>query len=170
MSVSDLRREYGAAGLVEADLDPSPFKQFASWFQQALDAQLAEPNAMTLATVSRDGKPSARIVLLKGFDEQGFVFYTNYESPKALELSENPHAALVFAWIELERQVRITGQTSRVSRQESEAYFCSRPEGSQLGAWASRQSEVISGREVLENRLEELRTEYANKPIPLPSD
>ena len=170
MSVSDLRREYGAAGLVEADLDPSPFKQFASWFQQALDAQLAEPNAMTLATVAQDGKPSARIVLLKGFDEQGFVFYTNYESPKALELSENPHAALVFAWIELERQVRITGQTSRVSRQESEAYFCSRPEGSQLGAWASRQSEVISGREVLENRLEELRTEYANKPIPLPSD
>jgi pyridoxamine 5'-phosphate oxidase len=168
MSIADLRREYTTAGLSEADLDPNPFKQFAKWFQQALGAELTEPNSMTLATAAPDGKPSARVVLLKGFDDKGFVFYTNYESRKGRELAMNPHAALVFCWLELERQVCVTGQVSRVSRKESEDYFHTRPAGSQLGAWASRQSEVISGREVLEERLRELVAAYRNEPVPLP--
>ena len=168
MSLSDLRREYALAGLKESDLDPNPFKQFDKWFQQALAAGLPEPNAMTLATATLDGKPSARIVLLKGFDERGFVFFTNYESQKGRELSANPQAALVCYWIELERQVRISGRVSRVSAEESEAYFHSRPLGSQLGAWASQQSEVVSGRKILEDRLEELTQEYQSKPMPLP--
>jgi pyridoxamine 5'-phosphate oxidase len=170
MSLSDLRKDYTSAGLSEANLDPNPFQQFSRWFQQALEAGLPEPNAMTLATATREGKPSARIVLLKGFDEEGFVFYTNYESRKGRELAENPCAALVFHWIELERQVCIAGQVSRVSREESESYFHTRPVGSQLGALASRQSQVISGREVLEDRLKQLETDYRNKPIPLPHD
>lgn len=168
MSLSDLRREYTLTGLVESDLDPNPFAQFDKWFQQALTASLAEPNAMTLATATIDGKPSARVVLLKGFDERGFVFFTNYESQKGRELSANPFAALVCYWAELERQVKISGRVSRVTAEESETYFRSRPLGSQLGAWASHQSEVVSGREVLENRLEELAQEYRTKPVPLP--
>ena len=168
MSLSDLRREYTLAGLKESDLDPSPFKQFDSWFQQALAAGLPEPNAMTLATATLDGKPSARVVLLKGFDEYGFVFFTSYESQKGRELSANPLAALVCYWVELERQVRISGRVSKVSGEESEAYFRSRPLGSQLGAWASRQSEVVGGRKILEDRLEQLTREYETKPVPLP--
>jgi pyridoxamine 5'-phosphate oxidase len=159
-----------SSGLGEASLDPNPFQQFSRWFQQALDAALPEPNAMTLATATREGKASARIVLLKSFDERGFVFYTNYESRKGRELAENPYAALVFHWIELERQVCAAGQVSRVSREESENYFRSRPVGSQLGAWASRQSQVISGREILEDRLTQLEKDYQNKLIPLPPD
>ena len=168
MSLSDLRREYTLAGLKESDLDPSPFKQFDKWFQQALAAGLPEPNAMTLATATPDGKPSARIVLLKGFDELGFVFFTNYESQKGRELLANPQAALVCYWIELERQVRISGRASCVLADESETYFRSRPLGSQLGAWASQQGQVVSGRNILEDRLEELTQEYQSKPIPLP--
>jgi pyridoxamine 5'-phosphate oxidase len=168
MSLSDLRREYTLAGLKESDLDPNPFKQFSSWFQQAMDAGLPEPNAMTLATATLDGKPSARIVLLKGFDDRGFVFFTNYESQKGHELSTNPQAALVCYWIEVERQVRISGRVSRVSGEESQTYFRSRPLGSQLSAWASSQSEVVSGRKILEDRLEALTHEYQSKPIPLP--
>jgi pyridoxamine 5'-phosphate oxidase len=168
MSLSDLRREYSLAGLKESDLDPNPLTQFDKWFQQALAAGLPEPNAMTLATATLDGKPSARIVLLKGLDERGFVFFTNYESQKGRELSANPQAALVCYWIELERQVRINGQVSCVSVEESEQYFRSRPLGSQLGAWASRQSEVVGGRKILEDRLAELTHEYQSKPIPLP--
>ena len=168
MSLSDLRREYTLAGLKESDLDPSPFSQFDKWFQQALAAELPEPNAMTLATATLDGKPSARVVLLKGFDTSGFVFFTNYESQKGRELSANPHAALVFYWIELERQVRLSGRVSRVSVEESEEYFRSRPAGSQLGAWVSRQSQVVSGRKSLEDKLEELTQEYQTKSIPLP--
>lgn len=168
MSLSDLRREYSLAGLKESDLDPSPFRQFDKWFQQALAAELPEPNAMTLATSTLDGKPSARVVLLKGFDTSGFVFFTNYESQKGRELSENPHAALVFYWIELERQVRLSGRVSRVSVEESEEYFRSRPAGSQLGAWVSRQSQVVSGRKSLEDKLEELTQQYQTKPVPLP--
>jgi pyridoxamine 5'-phosphate oxidase len=170
MSLSDLRKDYVSSGLSEASLDPNPFQQFSRWFQQALDAALPEPNAMTLATATREGKASARIVLLKIFDEQGFVFYTNYESQKGKELAENPYAALVFHWIELERQVCAAGRVSRVSREESESYFHSRPVGSQLGAWASRQSQVISGREILEDRLKQLEKDYRDKLIPLPSD
>jgi len=168
MSLSDLRREYALAGLKESDLDSNPFRQFDKWFQQALAAGLPEPNAMTLATATLDGKPSARVVLLKGFDEQGFVFFTNYESQKGRELAANPQAALVCYWTELERQVRIVGQVSRVSAEESEAYFQSRPLGSQLGAWASQQSEVVGGRKILEDRLERLTQEYQTKLVPLP--
>jgi pyridoxamine 5'-phosphate oxidase len=168
MSLSDLRREYTLAGLKESDLDSNPFKQFDKWFQQALAAGLPEPNAMTLATATLAGKPSARIVLLKGFDERGFVFFTNYESQKGRELLANPQAALVCYWIELERQVRISGRVSRVSAEESEEYFQSRPLGSQLGAWASQQSEVVGGRKTLEERLEQLTREYQTKPVPLP--
>jgi pyridoxamine 5'-phosphate oxidase len=168
MSLSDLRREYALAGLKESDLDSNPFRQFDKWFQQALAAGLPEPNAMTLATATLDGKPSARVVLLKGFDEEGFVFFTNYESQKGRELAANPQAALVCYWAELERQVRISGQVSRVSAEESEAYFRSRPLGSQLGAWASQQSEVVGGRKILEDRLERLTQEYQTKPVPLP--
>ena len=170
MSFSDLRKDYVSSGLSEASLDPNPFQQFSKWFQQALDAALPEPNAMTLATATREGKASARIVLLKSFDERGLVFYTNYESQKGRELAENPYAALVFHWIELERQVCAAGQVIRVSREESENYFRSRPVGSQLGAWASRQSQVIGGREILEDRLKQLEKDYRNKLIPLPPD
>ncbi len=170
MDTSNLRKEYISDSLNEQDLDPDPFKQFSKWFQQALEAQLLLPDAMTLATATREGKPSARIVLLRGFDERGFVFYTNYESQKGRELAENPYAALVFYWAELERQVRITGQVQKVTREESENYFRSRPLESRLSAWASRQSRVIPSREVLESKVEQLRAEFPNGNIPLPPD
>jgi pyridoxamine 5'-phosphate oxidase len=154
--------------LDESEVEANPFKQFEKWFKQAQSAVPILPNAMTLATATRDGMPSARVVLLKDFDEQGFVFYTNYESQKGEELSENPIASLSFYWAELSRQVRITGVTARTSREQSEAYFHTRPVDSQLGAWVSNQSKVISSREVLERRMEELTTEYAGKLVPLP--
>ena len=165
-----LRREYTDAGLDEQDLDANPFKQFEKWFQEAIDAKLDLPDAMTLAAATKDGIPSARIVLLRGLDERGFVFYTDYESQKGKELAENPNAALVFYWRELDRQVRITGQVSRVSRENSNNYFQSRPVGSRLAALASRQSEVIPDRKILEERFEQLATQYQDTEIPLPSD
>ena len=168
MSISDLRRQYTLTGLHERDLDPSPFKQFEKWFQQALSAELLDTNAMTLATASREGKPSARVMLLKDFDETGFVFFTNYGSRKGRELDENPYAASVFFWAELERQVRINGKVSRISREESEEYFHSRPAGNQLGAWASYQSEVIGEPAELENRMKELESRYEGRTIPMP--
>jgi pyridoxamine 5'-phosphate oxidase len=167
-SVADLRKEYTQSGLIEVDVDPNPFGQFQKWFNQALKSQLPEPNAMTVATTTNDGKPRARMVLLKDFDERGFVFYTNYESYKAQELTSNPWASLVFWWAELERQVRIEGRVEKVADAESDAYFHSRPAGSQLGAWASNQSQVIANREVLEVRLQQLKQEYENKEIPRP--
>ncbi|HKA19738.1 MAG TPA: pyridoxamine 5'-phosphate oxidase [Blastocatellia bacterium] len=154
--------------LNEDQVDPNPFKQFAVWFQDAERVVPILPNAMTLATATKGGMPSARVVLLKGFDERGFVFYTNYESQKGRELDENPVASLSFYWAELARQVRITGTVTRTTEAESEEYFHTRPIDSQLGAWASNQSEVISGRDVLEKRMEELLKGYANKTIPLP--
>jgi pyridoxamine 5'-phosphate oxidase len=154
--------------LNEKDADPNPFSQFEKWFKQAEAAVPILPNAMTLATASMHGVPSARVVLLKDFDEQGFVFYTNYESLKAKDLDQNAVASLSFYWAELGRQVRITGPVSRTSREESEAYFHTRPVDSQLGAWASNQSEVISSREVLEARMEQLVGKYEGKQIPLP--
>ena len=169
ISVADLRKEYTLQGFSEADADLNPFKQFQKWFDQALKAQLPEPNAMTLATANLDSKPSARIVLLKEFDEQGFVFYTNYQSHKGQTLAQNPWAALVFWWAELERQVRIEGRVEQVSAAESDAYFQSRPLGSRLGAWASEQSRVIASREVLEGRLQELQNHYQNQTIPRPA-
>jgi pyridoxamine 5'-phosphate oxidase len=168
LSIADMRREYSLAGLTEADLDPDPFIQFEHWFRDAMDANIVETNAMTLATASPDGYPSARIVLLKGFDPDGFVFFTNYESRKGRELAENPHASLLFYWPQLTRQVRVDGDVSRVSTEESNAYFQSRGELSRLGAWASHQSQVIASRDVLDTRLQELRIEYADGDIPLP--
>lgn len=160
--------EDSSVALNESEVDASPFEQFARWFRQAEASNIILPNAMTLATATSAGKPSARMVLLKGFDERGFVFYTNYESQKGRELAENPHAALVFYWAELSRQVRITGSVSKVSVEESESYFKSRPLDSRLGAWASMQSEVISNRAVLEARMRELEAEYQGKDVPLP--
>jgi pyridoxamine 5'-phosphate oxidase len=168
LSIADLRREYSLAGLHEDDLDPNPFRQFEAWFRDAMDAHVYETNAMTLATATKDGRPSARVVLLKGFDDSGFVFYTNYDSRKGQDLAENPHAALLFYWPELTRQVRVEGEISRVSREESGAYFHTRSELSRLGAWASRQSSVIPDRAALDNRLNELIVEYRERPIPLP--
>ncbi|MGF1490046.1 MAG: pyridoxamine 5'-phosphate oxidase [Prochloraceae cyanobacterium] len=168
LSIADLRQNYTLAGLKEADAAADPIDQFASWFQQALDARLNEPNAMSLATVSPDGFPTARIVLLKHFDPAGFVFYTNYNSIKGRHLQQNPRAALVFWWAELERQVRIEGKVAKMPALESDRYFNSRPRNSQLGAWVSAQSEVIPNREILEQKFSKLDREYANKTIPRP--
>jgi pyridoxamine 5'-phosphate oxidase len=168
MSISNLRREYAAARLDETEVDPDPIRQFTRWFDDAHRAELPEPNAMTLATASADGTPSARIVLLKGVDERGFTFFTDYRSRKGRELEANPRAALVFHWGELERQVRITGAVTRVDREENEAYFLSRPRGSRLGAWTSHQSTVIASRADLEERLEAMAARFDGGDVPLP--
>jgi pyridoxamine 5'-phosphate oxidase len=168
VSLSELRRDYTAGGLAEEDVDPNPFRQFALWFEQARTATGHEPNAMTVATVGTDGLPAARILLLKGFDERGFVFYTNYESDKGRQLEENPRAALLFYWPELERQVRISGDVERVSREDSERYFHSRPRGSQIGAAISRQSAVIPNRQVLVAAVAQMEQEHEVGEIPLP--
>lgn len=168
IAIADLRLNYTRQQLNESEVDPDPIRQFQIWFEQAVSAQLPEPNAMTLATASREGVPSARIVLLKGVDPRGFVFYTNYESRKGRELADNPRAALVFLWNVLERQVRIEGTVERVSDQETDAYFHSRPLESQLGAWASNQSQVIPGRPVLEQRFQALKQTYQNQEVPRP--
>ncbi len=168
MNVADLRRNYTQAGLLETDVVADPIEQFRLWFEQAVAANLLEPNAMTVATITPEGKPSARIVLLKQFDERGFVFYTNYNSQKGLEIQACPYAALVFLWGDLERQVRIEGKTELVSEAEATAYFHSRPVSSQLGAWASAQSSIIPDRAVLETKLQELEIEYRDRPIPKP--
>ena len=162
------RYEHAAHGLRRRDLDPDPIKQFSNWFTAAIEAEIRDVNATSLATAGHDGKPTVRIVLLKGFDSDGFVFFTNYESEKGVQLEANPYAALAFYWIELDRQIRISGKAERTSREESERYFRSRPIGSQLGAWASRQSEVLDGRRVLDARMAEMTEHYADKPIPLP--
>ena len=166
--VAALREEYTRTGLAEADVAPDPVVQFRAWFKDALAADLHEPNAMTLATVTPDGRPSARVVLLKGYDARGFVFYTNYEGRKADELEANPMCALLFYWGELERQVRIEGRASRLSSEESDAYFAGRPRGSRLGAWASEQSRPVEDRSVLEERVRVLETEYEGREIPRP--
>jgi pyridoxamine 5'-phosphate oxidase len=167
-SVADLRQEYTRAALTEADVAADPIAQFGHWFAQAVEVEATEPNAMTVATATRDGVPSARIVLLKGFDARGFVFYTNYEGQKGRELAENPVAALVFHWVGLQRQVRVSGAVEKVSHEESNAYFQSRPRGSRLGAWASRQSTVLRSRAELEQRMAALELEYVGREIPLP--
>lgn len=168
-SIADLRQNYTLAGLSETEVAADPIQQFQAWFQQALEANLIEPNAMTLATATPDGKPTARIVLLKGVNEQGFVFYTNYESQKGQQLIANPYAALVFLWDKLERQVRIEGKVEQLQPTESEAYFHSRPRASQLSAWASDQSRVIRDRDILEQKLTDLKAQYTeDTAIPLP--
>jgi len=168
MSLADLRKDYSLSGLLEKDLARDPFRQFDKWFQEAEAAKLNEPNAMTLATATRDGRPSARTVLLKGVDGRGFVFYTNYESRKGRELAENPRASLLLPWIALERQVIIEGALAKITREESAAYFHSRPRASQLGAWVSQQSAVITGRSVLEDAMKALDKKYAGVEVPLP--
>ena len=168
LDLAALRQDYALSSLTEESVDPNPIRQFERWFADAAAAQVPEPNAMTLATATRDGVPSARIVLLKGVDDRGFVFYTDYRSRKGVELTENPLAALTFLWKEIERQVRITGSVSRVRGEESEAYFRTRPLGSRLGAWASTQSAVITGRTELEARLREVSARFADGDVPLP--
>jgi pyridoxamine 5'-phosphate oxidase len=169
ISLADLRAEYSQAGLKAGDLESDPLRQFQKWFEQALKAGLREPNAMVLATVNAQGQPSTRIVLLKGLDERGFTFFTNYESRKALELAGNARAALNFPWVDLQRQVNVVGSVAQVSGQEAEAYFRSRPRGNRLGAWASRQSQVIADRSLLDKRMEELESKYPDENIPMPS-
>ena len=167
MTIAELRRDYTQAGLLEADAGDDPLVLFRSWFETAVTAKLPEPNAMALATVSSDGQPSNRIVLLKGIDH-GLTFFTNYLSRKSRELEANPRAAAVFLWDELERQVRVEGRVEKVTAKESDDYFHSRPLGSRLGAWASEQSEVIAGREVLERQQAELLAKYPDGNVPRP--
>lgn len=166
--VGALREEYSAQGMRRVDLDPDPFKQFGIWFTGAVEAGIRDVNAMTLATVSPDCQPSARVVLLKSYGHDGFVFYTNYASEKGRHLNENPRVAMVLHWKELERQIRIEGAAEKVSREESKRYFHSRPIGAQLGAWVSHQSEVIDARRMLEARLSEMEERFAGKQLPLP--
>ncbi len=168
ISIADLRLNYSLQQLNESEVDADPIVQFQSWFDAAVAAEVPEPNAMTLATASKAGVPSARIVLLKGLDSRGFVFYTNYESRKGVELLENPQAAIVFLWKVLERQVRIEGRVEKVSDAETEAYFHSRPLASQLGAWSSEQSRVVTDRSVLEQSFQQLQAQYADQEVPRP--
>ncbi|HEX5850078.1 MAG TPA: pyridoxamine 5'-phosphate oxidase [Rubrobacter sp.] len=168
MDAANLRREYTRSGLDEATMQPDPMVQFEAWFENVVEANLHEPNAMILATASDDGRPSARTVLLKGYDGRGFVFYTNYEGRKARDLEANPSCALLFYWGELERQVRVEGRASRLPSRESDAYFASRPRGSRLGAWASEQSRPVRDRSVLEERIKALEAEYQDREIPRP--
>jgi pyridoxamine 5'-phosphate oxidase len=167
-AIADLRKEYASETLLEKDVAADPIEQFRKWWNQALASDILEPNAMTLATASADGLPSARIVLIKDFDERGFVFYTNYTSFKAAQLDENPKASLLFHWKELERQVRITGLVSKVAAEESDAYFGSRPVGSRIGAWASPQSNVIENRDWLEAEFNKRKEEFSSGNVPRP--
>ena len=169
MDIGNLRQEYTLKGLRREQLDRDPFKQFELWFQQACDANLPDPNAMCLATVSATGKPSQRMVLLKYFDHQGLVFFTNYESTKARQIEENPQVSLLFFWTALERQVQISGTAAKISTAESLKYFVTRPRGSQIGAWCSQQSTAISSRKMLELKFDEIKRKFHNQEIPLPS-
>jgi len=168
LKISELRREYSKRSLRKADVCADPIEQFARWLGEAVRAEVNEPNAMSVATVGADGQPSSRMVLLKGVDERGLIFFTNYKSRKARELSANPRIALNFFWPELERQVCVMGVAEKISRDESERYFDSRPHGSQLGAWASVQSEVVQDRDVLEKKLRDAEQRFAEKTVPLP--
>src|SRR5918997_2355525 len=168
LHAADMRREYSLAGLDETDLAPDPIHQFGLWFVEAQAAEVPEPNAMVLATASPDGEPAARIVLLKGFDERGFLFYSNYDSPKGRHLAQNPRVALMFYWPQLERQVRISGVAARISRDESRVYFDSRTLGSRIAASLSHQSEVISDREQLAAEFRRLAEQSGDGSIPLP--
>lgn len=163
--ISDIRKEYMLEALDESAVAEGAIEQFTTWWKEAIGSLIEEVNAMTVCTASKDGIPNGRISLLKDYDERGFVFFTNYESTKGQELAENPYATLVFFWKELERQVRITGKTEKVDAKESETYFKSRPAGSQLGAWASRQSSVIDSRKVLEEKIEALSKQYPDPAL-----
>ncbi|HMS03186.1 MAG TPA: pyridoxamine 5'-phosphate oxidase [Gemmatimonadaceae bacterium] len=168
MSIAELRKEYRLAALGEQDVDADPIVQFQRWFHEAQEAKVVEPNAMTLATCTPDAYPSARMVLLKGVDARGFVFFTDYRSRKGPELTDNPHAALVFWWHELERQVRVVGAVQRITRDESVAYFTSRPYGARVGAWVSHQSSVLPDRDSLDRKVEEMMERFRSGEVPLP--
>ncbi len=167
--LQNLRQDYTAASLSEKDSSADPIQQFDNWFNEAVKATVLEPNAMTLSTATKDGLPSARIVLLKGFDKEGFSFYTNYLSRKGKEIAKNPHGALTFFWGELERQVRVEGTIEKLSKEQSEAYFHSRPKGSQIGAVVSPQSQEVGSRGELDGRMVKMENEYKDKEIPKPA-
>jgi pyridoxamine 5'-phosphate oxidase len=169
LDIGHLRVKYTTKGLDVKDLDANPLKQFEIWFNDAINEQLLEPNAFSLATVGNDMMPSIRTVLLKIFDEKGFVFFTNYKSTKAKQIEENPKAAALFAWLELERQVKIEGSIEKIPTGDSLKYFLSRPKGSQLGAWVSHQSEIISSRSLLEQKFDEIKRKFVKGEIPFPS-
>ena len=169
MDLTNLRGKYTTRGLDIKDLNKNPFMQFETWFNEAINAKLTEPNAFSLATVGADMMPSIRTVLLKIFDEKGFVFFTNYKSTKAKQIEGNPKAAALFAWLDLERQVKIEGSIEKISSTESLKYFLSRPKGSQIGAWVSHQSEVITSRSLLEQKFDEIKRKFVKGEIPFPS-
>ncbi len=168
MDISDYRREYTKGGLHREDMSESPFELFGTWLKQAVEADVPEPTAMTLATVSKLGKPTQRTVLLKLFDEKGFVFFTNYSSQKSQQIGENPNVSILFGWRELERQIEINGRAEKIPTAESLKYFLSRPRGSQLGAWASTQSSPISTRELLDGQLKKIKQKFSEGEIPIP--
>lgn len=167
-SISDIRKDYRLQSLNEADADANPFNQFSKWWNEAIISNIEEANAMTLSTADINAKPSARIVLLKGFDEKGFVFFSNYHSHKAKDMESNAQVSLVFFWKELERQIRIEGTVSKISSEESDDYFKSRPQASKIGAWASPQSKVISSREIIEANVAEVEKNFSGKEIERP--
>jgi pyridoxamine 5'-phosphate oxidase len=167
-SIADIRKDYKMAALSEDTIASNPIDQFDQWWKEALKSEILEVNAMTLATASNDGIPTARIVLLKGFDERGFIFYTNYKSYKGQQLEENPRACLVFFWKELERQVRITGVVTKLSDADNDEYYHSRPQESRIGAWASPQSQVIKDRQWLEHEVKQYVEQFKNKPVQRP--
>ena len=169
INIADIRKDYSLQSLSEKDVDINPIRQFTTWWNQAINSLVEEANAMTLATCTKDGIPDARIVLLKGFSEEGFTFFTNYNSNKARELEENPFACLVFFWRELERQVRIEGNVKKVSPVVSDDYFSQRPRASRIGAWSSPQSEVIVNREVIESNVTKYQAQFPGDDIPRPS-
>ncbi len=168
MDIGEIRKEYTKYGLNREDLDPDPLAQFGKWFEQARQAELKEVNAMSIATVKPDGMPQVRTVLLKIFDTNGFVFFTNYNSAKAQEIQHNPQASILFPWLDLERQVRISGRVEKITKMESFKYFTSRPRGSQLGAWISEQSQVISNRTVLKTLMNQIKEKFKEGEVPLP--
>lgn len=167
--INNLRYDFAKQQLDEKDVNADPILQFEKWFKEAIEAKVNEPNAMTLATATKEGKPSARVILLRNFNEEGFVFYTNYTSRKGLEIMENPNAALLFFWPELERQVRIEGVLKKQTLEESDSYFNTRPRGSKLGAWTSAQSKVIASRKLLDEEYEKLSKKYPDEDVPRPS-
>ncbi len=169
MDLSQFRREYLKGGLSRTDLDGDPVSQFATWFEQARSTEIADPTAMVLATVGRDGRPSQRTVLLKYFDQKGFVFFTNFESRKALEIGGNAHVSLLFVWLQLERQVIINGMASKISVAESAKYFMSRPKESQMAAWVSSQSHPLTSKQILLQKFQEMKTKIGEGKVPLPS-
>ncbi len=168
MDIGDLRREYNHGALFRKNMDPDPVIQFDHWFKEAQQSEIKDPSAMSLATADTTGEVTIRTVLLKIYDQQGFVFFTNYTSTKALQITSNPQVALLFPWLKQERQVKITGRASRISSKESARYFITRPRGSQLGAWVSHQSSIISSRDLLMGKLKEIKSRFANGDISLP--